>query len=98
MADMEIRCGDAEHSFFALGAALPAIILWGFGIPFAALIVLRYYRHRLYDNQITYIRTKLGFLYLGYKPHLYYWEIIIMYRKLIIACISVSLVTQGPEL
>ena len=31
---------------------------------------------------------KMGFLYLGYKPRLYFWEFIIMYRKIITLAIT----------
>lgn len=31
---------------------------------------------------------KMGFLYLGYKPRLYFWEFIIMYRKIITLAVT----------
>ena len=37
--------------------------------------------------------NRFGFLLKGYKPHLYFWEFVIMYRKIVIVLISVFLST-----
>lgn len=39
------------------------------------------------------MKKYFGFLCLGYKPHLYYWEFIIIYRKISLIMISVFLST-----
>lgn len=43
----------------------------GFGIPFAAYLVLRANRTSLYTDEK--IQKKYGFLYVGYKYKYYYW-------------------------
>ena len=47
-------------------------------------------------------REKLGFLYNGYRKKVFFWETIIMYRKIILIFISVfvgsfGLVVQVPD-
>ena len=37
----------------------------------------------------------MGFLYKGYKSQLYYWETVIMFRKVAMVFISVCLATVG---
>ena len=40
-------------------------------------------------------KTKYGFLYNGYRPSAYYWELVIMYRKIVIIFIQVFLAQSG---
>ena len=67
------------HAFWSYSVAMPSIIVWGLGIPFFAFVLM--FRNR---KQLTNIETKekFGFLYNGYQTQLFYWEIVIMYRKI----------------
>ena len=85
-SDLSILCYDGNFNLFAYGVALPGIILWGLGIPFFAFILLTRDKERL--NKLE-IREKLGFLYRGYKKQYYYWESVIMYRKIVLIFIAV---------
>jgi hypothetical protein len=42
---------------------------------------------------LTFMRLRLGFIYNGYVPEKYYWEFVIIYRKILIICISVFFTT-----
>lgn len=72
--------------------AIPSLIVWGLGIPFAWFI----YMHKK-KSQIPMIdsREKWGFLLNGYKREFYFWEMIITYRKILIIFVSVYLTTFG---
>ena len=72
--------------------AVPSIIIWGFGIPFFAWIVLSRSKDRL---DLIDTREKYGFLYNGYKKTFYFWESINMYRKITVIFISVFLKIAG---
>ena len=81
-----------EHKVWSYGVAAPGILVWGLGIPtFAALLMFRD-RHKLMHIQV---REKYGFLFRGYKKRFFYWESIIMYRKILIIFIQVFLVRYG---
>lgn len=41
------------------------------------------------------VKIKYGFLYKGYKRDNYYWEIVIMYRKICCLCVAVFLNNFG---
>ena len=41
------------------------------------------------------VKEKYGFLYNGYRKQYYYWEVIIMYRKIIIIFIAVFVSNFG---
>ena len=72
-----------------MSVAVPSIIVWVLGIPLFALILILKERKAL-DSLAT--REKLGFLFSGYKHRFFYWEIIIMYRKIFLIFIQVFLI------
>ena len=86
--DLTIECWKGDHRFFSYTVALPSLMGWGIGIPFFALILIL--RNK---DTLTEIKTKekLGFLYNGYKKEYYFWEILIMYRKIVIIFIAIFL-------
>ena len=43
------------------------------------------------------MKSTLGFLYLGYDDHRFYWEFVILYRKISIAFISVFLASISVD-
>jgi len=69
--------------------ALPSVVVWGLGIPLFAYILMYRERHRL-ESVIA--RQKFGFLFRGYKKRFYYWECVIMYRKVALIFIQVFFV------
>lgn len=69
--------------------AIPGIIVWGLGIPFFAFMLLTGVKNKLKTSEV---REKFGFLYRGYKHEFYYWESIIMYRKITMIVIAIVVV------
>lgn len=57
-----------------------------------ALILLNKEKSKLNSIQT---REKLGFLYNGYKNEYYYWEVVIMYRKILMVIIAVVIANLG---
>ena len=72
--------------------AVPALVIWGFGIPAFVWIVLARNKQ---DLDLVETREKYGFLYNGYKKKYYYWESINMYRKIAVIFVSVFLKLAG---
>jgi hypothetical protein len=72
--------------------ALPALFIWGFGIPAFAWILLARSKK---DLDLVETREKYGFLYNGYKKKFYYWESVNMYRKIAVIFVSVFLKLAG---
>eukprot|EP00347_Sterkiella_histriomuscorum_P022266 403331092 len=90
--DLEITCYVGQHYYFSLGIALPGIIIWSLGIPTFGWIKLSQHKDELHLVQV---KQTLGFLYNGYREHSYFWEMVIMYRKIIIIFIAVFLQQSG---
>jgi hypothetical protein len=90
--DLEVICWNTSHINFSLMIAIPCIIVWGFGIPLFAWIILGRSKN---DLDLVETREKYGFLYNGYKKTFYFWESVNMYRKISIIFISVFLKMAG---
>lgn len=45
--DLEILCWTGTHKIFSMFVALPAIVAWGFGMPFLAFLLLTRVRNSL---------------------------------------------------
>lgn len=72
--------------------ALPSIIIWGLGIPAFAFLLLQKEKDRLKRIEV---KEKYGFLYNGYQKRFYYWEVVIMYRKIMVIFIAVFIAAFG---
>jgi len=83
-----VRCWGGKHLVYALGVALPSIIIWGLGVPGLILGNMVVQRKRLNDLSV---KIRYGFLIKGYADSRYYWEFIIIYRKLLIIGIATFL-------
>ncbi|CAG9326023.1 unnamed protein product [Blepharisma stoltei] len=86
--NLNIRCWDGNHMFYIFTVSIPAIIVWGIGIPTITLYFLFKNRRKL---DTLSIRLRFGFLFNGYKTNAFYWEFLILYRKILIVCCSVFL-------
>jgi len=81
--NLDIQCYAAKHSFYAAVVALPALLVWGVGVPTMILVYLCKKKREL-DNLM--MKLKYGFLFSGFRKSKFYWEFVIMYRKIIIIC------------
>jgi predicted outer membrane repeat protein len=86
--NLNIKCWTGKHVFYTITVAIPGIIIWGITVPLICLLFLIKNRRKLKDIEI---RLKFGFLFNGYSAQYYYWEFVIISRKMFIICISVFL-------
>ena len=88
---------------------IPGIIIWVIGIPLASLVMLLRNREKImrvgkYDElsqsdkyQIIHLKMKYGFFFNGYKLGTFFWEVIILYRKISIVMVSVFFSVVSAE-
>jgi predicted outer membrane repeat protein len=80
----DIRCYGSEHSLYAVVLALPVLVIWGIGVPtFILYYLIRKEQVKLDSLDM---KLKLGFIYSGFRRSRFYWEFVILYRKIIIIC------------
>ena len=72
--------------------ALLGLVAWGFGIPLISWFLLYLKHHSLNSNDT---KDKFGFLYNGYKTRSYYWESVVMLRKVAMILINTFLASLG---
>lgn len=83
--DLSIACYEQDHLLWMLGLGQPAMLLRVLGFPIAKVHALYTRRQRL-DAEKTH--ATYGFLYNGFKPGSYRWEVVVDARKILIAAIS----------
>ena len=93
-ADWDAPAYTSEHIATMVAAAI-TLIIFTFGAPVAALGVLIYMRikDRLHEPEIF---TMFGFLYAGYKPKYFWWESMVLLRK--VASTVIALAPIGLQL
>ncbi|CAE7357717.1 unnamed protein product, partial [Symbiodinium sp. KB8] len=90
--DLDVECGGAGNSAWALGLGLPMMLLIVVGLPATIGAVLFRFRTALWTNDR--LRTMLGLFYLGYAKDRYWYEVVIMARK---ALFAIAMVFLGPH-
>ena len=87
--DVQLECFTTQHYLYSFFVGLPGVLLYVCGTPLLTLWVLFRRRHKLLSTGIAGAETRgtYGFLYRGYK--LYYWEIVIMSRKISMVIVAV---------
>ena len=88
--DYSIECFIGTHADYVF-ATYFFLALYGLGIPLGSFYLIYQYRNRLYSQNIA---NSLKFLYIEYKPNRYYWELVIVFRKVAIICMSVFLFSE----
>ena len=62
--EQDLRCWDQTHVLYILRISIPALIVWGLGVPCVSLALLSKNRKKL-DLEVT--KLKYGFLFVGYS-------------------------------
>ena len=91
--DMSILCWESKHALYALALALPGIGVWVIATPLLVLVRLYHLRDRLHTPSV---KLRFGFLYMGYLPEFFFWEFVILARK--IAVLSVLSFTTSSSI
>lgn len=86
------QCWTGRHLAFAASIGAAGLIVWVITLPLGSWLVLREKASLLENRQV---RTYIGFLYSGFTKHAYFWEVLIMARKQVVAAIGTFLVPQG---
>ena len=92
IADLSIKCWDSSHVRQILLVVLPSIVVWVVGLPSIAMFYLIFKRHKLDEWSVKQV---FSFLYKGYERPYFYWEFVIVYRKVALISASVFLGTVG---
>ena len=81
--DMEEECWTGDHWIYATVVAIPSFVLWGIGLPCMAFMILfRLNKAKKLTKKSN--KEVYGFLFLGYLPKKYWWELVVLCNKIFI--------------
>ena len=86
---LDNKCFEGGHLKWVLSLGIPFTLIVVIGVPFIVWFIL--YRNRgnlINDRQVV---ARYGFLFAGYKIDYWYWEIVILTRKLSLVLLTVFL-------
>jgi len=86
VADMREQCFGSTHLKWVFGVCLPMLFAYVIGIPAAGLKVLYNNRTELTSERV---KKKYSFLFKGYEQRWYFWEMVVVFRKVALVIIAV---------
>lgn len=95
---MEDECWTGDHYYYVVTVTIPALIVWGIGLPVTAWYML--FRNKKSEKLYTKrkIMIKYGFLYLGYRSKVFWWELVILVRRICVLVVIVWLRSISPRI
>jgi hypothetical protein len=93
LLDLDMDCYSSEHLMWCGILSVPILIVWVFGSPIIALLILIKHRKRLEEISI---KKYFLILYQGLTLKGFYWEFVNSLRKTLILTSNVILSTYSP--
>ena len=93
--DLDQRCWDFAHIRFIETVALPSIVVWVVGLPMVCLLYIHRRRIALHSPKV---QMQYSFLYKGYQREHYFWEFVILYRKIALVVTLVFLASVSAAI
>ena len=94
-ADVDVQCDTAEHDNIQ-AVAWSAIALYPFGLLALNGALLFRARDAICHRKPTTFSSAIAFLYREYEPHLFWWELVEMVRRLVL--VGLMVLMQGTML
>jgi hypothetical protein len=92
--NLDVRCTDPAQLGLMLALAVPTIVVVSVGVPALAVMGLAYIGAERVRRPPW--SERVGFLVNGYKPQLYFWESVVLLRKVLLAFATTTLAPVGP--
>jgi len=83
-----IECWKGQHLEWIYKLAIPSLVIWLILVPCLALGILIKHRRQATSKQVL---ARFGFLYFGYRKERFYWEFVVLTRKLLLLVSLIAL-------
>jgi hypothetical protein len=87
LLDMTQQCWTGQHLRWVLALGVPMLILYVFALPAGLFFLLRSHKESIVKLEPS-IMMRFGFLFRGYKINSYYWEVVVIGRKVVLIGLS----------
>jgi len=94
VADMSVQCWTPTHNSWVSAVGVPMVIGYIIGGPLLVFYFLYHSRAELlkpFDQVNKSVVRKYHFLFKGYEPQFYYWELVVLSRKMFMVVVAVFL-------
>lgn len=96
-ADLGISCDTPKYGKWRTIAIL-FFFAYGVGIPLGGCVVMKYHAGKKGEGLLKKsTNAMLGFLYSGFRLNRYYWEMIIMFRKMLVVFVMVFFASENDK-
>eukprot|EP01012_Entosiphon_sulcatum_P021962 TRINITY_DN2683_c0_g1_i1.p1 TRINITY_DN2683_c0_g1~~TRINITY_DN2683_c0_g1_i1.p1 ORF type:complete len:3424 (-),score=286.53 TRINITY_DN2683_c0_g1_i1:13-10251(-) len=92
-ADMTLSCLSSEYRHWQ-AASVAFTVIYGLGIPFFGFLVLWNNRDKLGHSRVM---LRLGFITTGYRKQAFFWEMVILTRKMVLVIVIATLESASPR-
>ena len=91
--DFSVRCWTEVHKLWIFCLALPLFILIGVLFPLKIIINIFHLKSKqeMKENLSLF---KYGYFYFGYKRRFFYWEFVVLLRKIIYIAFNIIFITM----
>ena len=86
LIDLEEICYTGRHLSWMLAVGVPQLMLHVVGLPAVGFYMLYRNRHKL-EHPV--VRARYGLFLGGYKRNRYYWEVVVIMRKVSVVALSI---------
>ena len=95
VSDYTVKCDLKTHMLWTYFFAVPFLFLIGILFPIYLFLSMcwAYYKNRMQERDRETL-LKYGFFYYAYKSHLFFWDLLILIRKMLLLFINIFLMTQ----
>jgi len=91
---MSVQCWTPTHNSWVSAVGVPMVIGYIIGGPLLVFYFLYHSRAELlkpFDQVNKSVVRKYHFLFKGYEPQFYYWELVVLSRKMFMVVVAVFL-------
>ena len=110
LSDLDIVCWEGNHQIFFNYITIPGLVIYVLALPAFFFSVVHNQREMIELNaikqdlnkvkqlQVEKFITRFGFLFNGYKKQYFYWDLIVMMRKVLVIFATEYLKTISNEI
>ena len=84
-----------KHTTMLYVIGYPSLLFFGLICPLLAIVYIGQHKDRQTNHKLMF---RFGLLYSGYSPHLWWWELVLYFRKICIILIVTFIEANGQQL